>query len=256
MERRRRTSNEIEGDREARSIALGLGRVVREARKRLRLTQSALAEAVGLQRSRISEIERGLATGTPLIVWVRLGIVLKRPLAMGFSRDLEPALPADAGHLAGQELLLRLARETSRTGLVELATRPLEPAHSVDVCLRDDPDRTLIINEIWNRFDDFGRAARSTDRKVADASGIAIGLGGDRPYRVAFCWLLVDSAANRAVVARFPEVIRARFPGSSHAWVRALNDGGQVPLEPGIAWIDLRTGRLVPMRHRRTRGPR
>jgi transcriptional regulator with XRE-family HTH domain len=256
VERRRRTSHEIEGDREARSIALSLGRVVRDARKRLRLTQAALAEAVGLQRSRISEIERGLATGTPLIVWVRLGIALRRPLAMAYSRDLEPALPADAGHLAGQELLLRLARETSRTGLVELATRPLDPAHSVDVCLRDDPNRTLIINEIWNRFDDLGGAARSTDRKVADAAGIAIALGGDRPYRVAVCWLLVDSAANRAMVARFPEILRARFPGSSHSWARALSEGGPVPLEPGIAWIDLRTGRLVPIRGSRNRGPR
>ncbi|HSK53599.1 MAG TPA: helix-turn-helix domain-containing protein [Clostridia bacterium] len=256
MERRRRTTIEIEGDREARSIAIGLGRVVRETRRRLRLTQSALAGAVGLRRSRISEIERGLATGTPLIVWARLGMELGRPLAMAFSRDLAAPLPTDAGHLAGQELVLRLARQTGRTGLFELATRPLDPRHSVDACFRDDPNRTLILNEIWNRFDDLGRAARSTDRKVAEAEEIAIGLGGDRPYRVAACWLLVDTAANRALVARYPEVLRARFPGSSRAGVRALTEGGPVPREPGIAWIDLRSNRLVPMRHRRTPGHR
>jgi hypothetical protein len=67
---------------------------------------------------------------------------------------------------------------------------------SVDVCVRDDANRTLILQEIWNRFDDFGRAARSSDRKAAEAAELAIGLGSERPYRVALCWLLVDNAAN------------------------------------------------------------
>jgi DNA-binding XRE family transcriptional regulator len=250
MERRRRSANEVEGDREARSIALALGRVVRDARRRRRLTQAQLGAAVGLRRSRISEIEGGLATGTPLVVWVRLGMVLQRPLAMAFSRDLEPALPADAGHLAGQELVLRMARRTGRLGQVELPTRPDDPALSVDVCLHDDTNRTLILNEIWNRFDDFGQAARSTDRKIAESHALAVGLGDERPYRAAACWLLVDSGPNRALVARYPEVLAARFPGSSRAWVQALTEGGPVPNEPGLAWIDLRANRLVPMRRR------
>jgi hypothetical protein len=132
-----------------------------------------------------------------------------------------------------------------------VATQPDDPSLSVDACIRDDAHRTLIVNEIWNRFDDLGRAARSTDRKVAEAAGIAIGIGGDRPYRVPACWLLVDTAANRALVARYPEVLAARFQGSSAAWVRSRVEGGPVPAAPGIAWIDLRAGRLRPMRRRR-----
>ena len=110
MDRRRRTRVEIEGDREVRNLATALGGVVRRSRRRKGLTQAALAAAVGLKQSRLSEIERGEATGTPLIVWVRLGIVLGRPLAVAFSRELTPEEPADAGHLAGQELVLGLAR--------------------------------------------------------------------------------------------------------------------------------------------------
>ena len=106
MERRRRTINEIEGDREARSIAIGLGRVVRETRRRRRLTQSALAGAVGLRRSRISEIERGLAAGTPLIVWVRLGMVLGRRgmAAVDEGRATKHRRYAKAGFVTGAVL--------------------------------------------------------------------------------------------------------------------------------------------------------
>lgn len=210
MERRRRQI-ELEGDREARSIALSLGRVVREARRRRRMTQEQLALRVGLRRSRLGEVERGTATGTPLLVWVRLGLVLGRPLAMAFSRDLDSQL-ADAGHLDAQECLLRMARATGRSATFELPTRPESPLYSVDACIRDDANRTLILNEIWNRFGDMGRAVRSTDRKVAEAETLAAAIGGDNPYRVAWCWLLVDSAANRALVGRYPEILTTRFP--------------------------------------------
>jgi transcriptional regulator with XRE-family HTH domain len=233
-------------------IAASLGQEVQATRRRRRLRQSDLAGAVGLAQARISDIERGAGTGTPLLVWVRLGIVLGRPLAASFSRDLEPPLPADAGHLAAQELLLRLVRTTGRTSQVELPTQPDNPSLSVDVCIRDDPHRALILNEIWNRLDDFGRAVRSTDRKTAEAAELAIGIGGNRPYRIASCWLLVDTAANRALATRYPEFLATRFPGSSVEWARCLTEGAEPPHRPGIAWVDLRSGRIVPMR-RRTR---
>lgn len=252
MERRRRASTAIAGDREAMSIAASLGREVQATRRRRRLRQADLAAAVGLTQARISDIERGEGTGTPLIVWVRLGIALRRPIAISYSRDLDATTPSDAGHLAAQELLLRMVRATGRTGLIELPTQPDNPSLSVDVCIRDDPHRVLILNEIWNRTDDLGRAMRSSDRKTAEATGLAIGIGGDRPYRVAACWLLVDTAANRALAARYPEVLTARFPASSVGWVRCLTAGGDPPHQPGLVWIDPRSSRIIPMR-RRTR---
>ncbi len=253
MPRRRRTSLQAEGDREAARIAATLGREVRATRRQRRLTQAQLGERVGLSRSRMGYIERGAGLGAPLLTWVRLGIALRRPFGASLSRDLEPQAPADAGHLEAQELLLELTRKTGRGGSFEMPTRPDNPLHSVDVPVRDDRERVLVLNEIWNRFEDVGKAARSTDRKLAEAARIAVALGGADPYRVAHCWLLVDTAANRALVARFPEILAARFPGSSVAWVRALTHGDPIPHEPGIAWIDLRTRRLVPMRLRRSR---
>ena len=122
--------------------------------------------------------------------------------------------------------------------------------------MRDDRYRTLILHEIWNRFGDVGRAVRSTDRKIAEAATIAALIGGDDPYRIASCWLLVDTAANRSVVARYPEIFATRFPGSSLKWVSALTEGGPVPNKPGLAWLDLRASRLVPFRASRRLGTR
>jgi hypothetical protein len=168
-------------------------------------------------------------------------------LAIGFARDIVVA-PRDAGHLAAQELLLRLAAAHGRAGQFELPTRPADPSLSIDVCLRDRRARILIVAEIWNRLDDLGAAARRMSRKVAEATVLAA--AHDPPDRVAWCWLLVDTAANREIVRSYPAVLNATFDGSSQAWVRALSDGEVPPDRPGIAWIDPRGGRLTELRVR------
>jgi hypothetical protein len=206
---------------------------------------------IGVGQGRMSELERGLGASAPLDTWVALGLAIDRPLAVSFSRDIAPDTVRDAGHLAGQELLLRLARTTGRRAAAELPTRPADPTRSIDVCLRDDPARAIIVNEIWNRFDDLGAAYRSTTRKIAEAEGLAVLAAGDGPpYRVAACWLVVDTAANRKLVNAYPELFSARLPGSSEAWARCLVEGGPPPHEPGLVWLDLRAGRIVPRRRR------
>lgn len=218
---------------------------------RRRLTQQRLADAIGISRPRYAEIERGDGATAPLETWVRIGAAIDRPLAVSFSRDIEPHEPRDVGHLAAQELVLRLARQHGRRGDFELPTRPSDPARSIDVALRDDGARALIVVEIWNRLDDLGAAARATTRKVSEAEAPAVLAARDGPpYRVAICWLLVDTAANRRLVARYPEILDSRFPGSSLGWVRCLAEGLPPPNAPGLAWIDPRSGRIVPLRRR------
>jgi len=251
MARIRRSDAALYGDALSAAIAAALGREARATRRRRRLTQQRLADAIGISRPRYAEIERGDGATAPLETWTRIGAALGRPLAVNFSRDIDQPEPRDAGHLAGQELVLRLARTHGRTASFELPTRPTDPARSSDVGLRDDAIRTLILVEIWNRLDDLGAAARATDRKVAEAAAPAVFAGADdEPYRVVSCWLLVDTAANRRLVARYPEILRSRFPGSSVGWVRALTLGTGPPGDPGIAWADTRAGRLVPLRLR------
>ena len=247
----RRTNTAVHGDALSAAIAATLGREVRTTRRQRRRTQQQLADEIGISRSRYADIERGNGATAPLETWTRVGAALGRPLAVAFSRDIDEPEPRGAGHLAAQELVLRLARLHGRTASFELPTRPADPARSTDVGLRDDRLRALILVEIWNRLDDLGAAARASDRKVVEASAHAEFAGADQqPYRVASCWLLVDTAANRRIVVRYPEILRTRFPGSSLRWARALANGTAPPAEPGVAWIDPRAGRIVPMRLR------
>jgi transcriptional regulator with XRE-family HTH domain len=241
-------SAEVAGAREARALAATLGGQVRAGRRARGWSQAQLGHRVGLSQAWISRIERAFGVGVPLGVWIALGVALGRPIAISLSTP-PIAEPADAGHLPGQELTLALARRNGRPRSVELPTRPANPSRMIDVAIRDDGQRVLILQEISNRIDDLGQTIRDHRHKVVEAAAVAAVIGGDDgPYRVAFCWIVRATAANRALVGRYPNLIADTFPGSSRAWVRALADGGPVPRDPGLVWIDLAGTRLIEHR--------
>lgn len=234
----RRPGLALAGDREAIALAATLGGIVRSARCDLGLTQARLAARIGISRARLAEIERGDGVGSPLGTWIALGLALKRPLAVSFTRAVDQRV-RDAGHLAIQELVLAAAERYGWRRHFELPTRPALPARSIDVLLRVDAHRMLVIIEIWNRLEDLGAAVRSTHRKQAEAAAFGAAIGSDdRPYDVATCWILRDSAGNRALVRAYPAVIRSEFKGSSQGWVDVLERGARPPLETGIMWAD------------------
>jgi hypothetical protein len=177
--------------------------------------------------------------------------VLGIPLRIDFMRDHLQELN-DAGHLAMQDLMLRLARETRRARGFELATKPADPTLSIDVCVRDDLNRVLIIEECWNTFGNLNASVRSTRRKIAEAEQIAVALGGDHgPYRVAAVWIVRDTRANRALLARYPDVFAQVFTGSSAGWVAALTRASAAPpSEIGLVWVDVRATRVFAWRRR------
>ena len=243
-----RTRDVIAGHREAIAVAATLGGIVRSARRARRWTLAQLAARVGLGVSRLSDIERGAGTRVPLETWIALGIALERPLAVSFTPALSPGSARDAGHLDIQECVLRLAQATGRPGTFEVPTRPADPSRSTDVGIRDPPTRTRILAECWNTFGDLGAAVRATRRKHVEAAEAW------PEDRIATVWVVRATAANRALVARYPAIIDAAFPGSSRRWVTALTAGGPPPRQPGFVWYDASTGRLME-RRRATIGP-
>ena len=246
MRRDKRTQDAIVGAREAQRLAAILGGEIRAARRRRRMTIDSLAARVGLRQARVGAIERGEGDGAPLRVWVALGLAVGRPVSIALSRDITID-PVDAGHLAIQELVMRLALANGLAATFELPTRAADPARSIDVGIRDDRRRTLIAIEIWNRLDDLGAAVRAHDRKMADGGAMAVAIaGGMQPYRVASCWIFRDTAANRRLVERFPAILSSRFPGSSLGWTRALTKGGPVPPDAGLRWGAPRPGASCP----------
>jgi transcriptional regulator with XRE-family HTH domain len=163
-----------------------LGGELRAARHRRRLTQEQIGERAGISRSVISAIERGSGGSHTLDAWQCLALSVDRPLRVELRRDAREE-PADAGHLAIQELVLRIGRRAGFRGTFELPSRPSDPSRSTDVGLRDDRARLLVLVECWNTFGDVGAAVRSTNRKLAEAASMAISVGGERPHRVAGC---------------------------------------------------------------------
>ena len=225
-----------------------LGGDAKASRLRRGLTQLELGARVGLSGHTIGRVERGWGGNLSVDTWQRIGLALDRPVVVSLARDMHEE-PADAGHLRIQELALRLGSATGRTTTFELQTRPSDPRASADVGLGDRAHRTLILVECWNTIGDVGAAARSTARKVAEAEQLAVVRGGDGgPWRVASVWIVRATRRNRALVARYPEVFAARFPGSSQGWVRALTEGGLPPGQPGLVWCDVGATRLFAWR--------
>ena len=236
---------------EARRINLeqlaGLGAEVRASRRRRHLTQAAVAGRAGVVQSTVSRLERGGGGSLALDAWQRVFLAVERRLQVTAGRDAL-AEPADAGHLAIQELVMRLAREAGRMRAFELATRPLDPRRSADVGIRDDRSRTLLLVECWNTIGDIGAAVRSTDRKLAEARDLAVAVGGERPYRVAGVWVVRSTSANRSLIARYPETFSARFPGSSGRWTAALVGRAAPPDQLGLVWCDRAATRVFAWR--------
>lgn len=229
-----------------------IGRDVRSMRLLRGWTQTDLAERAGIGRMMVVRIEAGSA-GLDAEVLERLGASFDVPVFLGFGRDAVADI-ADAGHLAMQELALRFGRRAGFETQFELTTRPQNSRHSIDIAFANASRRVAIVVECWNTFDDIGAAARSTARKVVELAELtAHRWEGDG--RVSSVWVVRDTARNRRLVARYPEVFRSRFPGSSIAWVRALTTRDDVPAEPGLVWCDLKASRIFARRAARTPGP-
>ena len=192
-----------------------------------------------------------------LDAWQRIGLALDRPLRIELSRDAREE-PADAGHLAIQELVMRVGRGAGFQRTFELPTRPANPTHATDVGLRDDRGRRLILVECWNSIGDVGAAVRSTNRKRVEAEDLAAVVGAARPmpggpdpgepYTVATVWVVRATRRNRDLVARYPELFASQFTGSSRAWMQALTTGSAPPSDLGLVWCDVRATRLYAWR--------
>jgi transcriptional regulator with XRE-family HTH domain len=229
-----------------------MGLEVAAARRRRGLTQQRLAQRIGISRPSLSRIELGFGNGVPIATWLALSLELGLTARFDLQRDWREE-PADAGHLAIQDLILRLGRTSGYDRSFELPTRASDPARSIDVCLRSDANRRLIVAEAWNTIGDVGAGVRSFHRKLAEAAQLATAVGGEQPYAVHGVWVVRATARNRALVVRYPEVFAAAFPGSSALWTRALAAGTQPPTQPGLVWCDIPATRLFAWRAPRSR---
>ena len=218
-------------------------------RRRRNWTQSTLGNHAELGRMVISRVEGG-ASPLDMETLDRISLALGVPLAVGFDRDLHDE-QNETGHLAMQELLLRITRTSGFERQFEMATRPDEPWRSSDIGLALDKRRLAVDVECWNSFGDLGAATRSSRRKLADLQQLAVARWG-AGARAGLVWVMRETARNRALINRYPEVFASLFTGSSRAWVTTLTTGSEPPDGPGLVWCDLATGRLHAWNRRAT----
>ena len=222
-----------------------IGSAIKDARLRRRWTQARLAAAASLSRFIVARIERA-ETRLDVEVLQRVALALDLHLTVELGRDPQRDV-ADAAHLAIQELVLGLGRRSGRTSQFELATKPSEPWRSADVVIGSAREQVAVDVECWNTMGDIGAGTRSSTRKVAELSELAVAAWG-ADARAALCWVVRSTQRNREILAKYPEVFARAFPGSSAGWVSALTTGGEIPTEPGLVWCDVKATRLFAWR--------
>jgi transcriptional regulator with XRE-family HTH domain len=247
--RRRRSAVAVEAERRLHERRARIGADIKAMRMRRKWTQAELGRQAALGRLVIGRLERGEGR-LDVETLERIAVALGVPLAIGFDRDLREDV-ADAGHLAIQEVVLRLARPAGYSREFELPTRPNEPWRSADVAFGSEEQRRAIEAECWNTFGDVGAAVRSSRRKLIEIEQLAVARWG-ADASAGLVWVVRDTARNRALVSRYPEVFASTFIGSSDAWVKALTTGSAPPDGPGLVWCDVASGRLHAW-HRRGR---
>jgi transcriptional regulator with XRE-family HTH domain len=244
---KRRSWRTTRAERALREVTRREGAKVRAARRRRGWSQRELGRRCRLAQTTISKMERGDGASLSLAAWQRVADALGLPLDLRLGRDADEET-VDAGHLAIQELVMRLGRRVGYDRTFELPTKSADPSRSVDVGLVDHARRRLVLLECVNSIGDLGAAVRSSDRKASEAEGLAISLGRGKPYSLHACWIVRDTRRNRELLKRYPEIFDSRFPGSSRAWSRTLAEGGVPPSSRGLVWCDLRATRLSAWR--------
>jgi transcriptional regulator with XRE-family HTH domain len=242
---KRRPSVDLEARRILRAVLAREGAKVRAARKRRGWTQVELARRTALKQPTISDLERGKGASVSLSIWQRVALVLEMFLDFKLGRDKFEE-PRDAGHLAIQELILRLGRVLGLSRRFELRNSPAAPTAWTDVGLIDREHRRLILYECVNSIGDIGASVRSSDRKQAEAEALAAARA--EPWTVHTCWVIRDTKRNRGLIARYPQTFESAFPGSSAEWVGALTKGTSPPAERGLIWCDLAATRVFARR--------
>ena len=207
----RRTRLAIEASRRSREQRAQLGGEVRRSRERRDWTQVELADRAGLSRHIVGRIERADADRCRRAAADRHCL---QPAPRDPLRARRWSIQRTLAISQCRRLILRLGRDIGYVGDFELPTRPAEPWRSIDVVLASPTRRIMILVECWNTFGDIGSAARASMRKAAELEELAAGRWGpDVIVRV--LWVVRATARNRALLARYPEVFAARFPGSS-----------------------------------------
>lgn len=246
---------QVAADEATQALMRKLGLMLKDGRRRSRARQLDASAKAGISRSEWSGLELGRKSAT-LATWNRAAFAVGGSLEAYLKQASAADRPRDAVHLRHQELVIRTALGGGWQALPEEPIdREARTSRAADVLLnrrsKADGRTEYALCEVWDWLDDVGAAVRDMTRRLEAVDRYAVArMRGDEPLpRVGGFWLVRATQRNRALIAEHRHFFRARFPGSSRAWLAAVT-GPQAPLpaQPALLWVAVNGERLFPAR--------
>jgi len=201
-------------------------------RLRTRVSQAAVARAIGVDRASICRIEAGDPTVSDRIR-ARAAAVLGADFRLGIYPDAAPLIH-DAAHARIVEALVQM-RHPSWHARIE-APIPGPGRRSTD--LRLDRGAETVLFEVETRVHALEAIIRECQEKrtavAADASPAA---DGELVRRISAVLVLPPTRHHRALAMAHPETIEAAFPAPAADARRALSSADTPWPGDGILWL-------------------
>jgi transcriptional regulator with XRE-family HTH domain len=237
-------------------LRMSFGRLCRETRWSLDITQCDLAGAVGVSRSHIAEVETGKVNPSlDLVMHIGDALGLDLELVSRSTVMVEPR-DSDRVHAWCSGYVDRRFR-----GSGWVTAREVEVVHArshgwIDLLAFHPVTRVLVIVEVKSRIDDIGAIERSLAWYERSAREVAMAFDW-RPSRITSWLLALASDEVESAVLMQRDVMRVAFP-SRAVDMRRIAVGGLPPVgQRGLALIDPASRRadwLVPTRSDGRRG--
>ena len=244
---RRASTDEMAGRARAAYVARRLGTGLREARLAAGLRQREVAARAGVSQPEVSRLEGGHGSDAGIDTWAACAAAVGLQLAAFLEGAPGADLPRDIEHLRRQNLVVATALAGGWRAEPESALQGDGPrARSIDVLLTRVPSREAAVVEVWDLLTDGGAAMRGLEAKVL-ATRDRLGPG----WRVRGLLVVRGTQRNRSLIGGLAALFAARYPASSHTFLRALREPGTpLPDADGLAWTDVRGARLLASRLR------
>ena len=209
--------------------------------------QREVAARAGVSQPEIAKLEGGHGSDTGIDTWAACGAAVGLQLAAFFEASPGTDVPRDIEHLRRQNLVIATSASGGWQAEPEAALADDGPRpRSIDVLLTRAARREAAVVEVWDLVLDGGLVMRSLEAKVLVTRGR---LGAE--WHVEGLLIVRGTQRNRSLIGGLAALFAARYPASSHAWMRALNDRAcPMPDAGGLAWTDVRGDRLLPARLR------
>jgi transcriptional regulator with XRE-family HTH domain len=216
-----------EGDRLLRRTAARFGEEIRVLRLRRRISQAAVAKAVGVDRSVVSRLEAG-DPSVSLRTRGRVAVVVGAELALGCYPRGRPTI-VDAAQARVVEALLRM-RDARWAATLESPV-PGPGGRSTD--LRIDAGHDTVLIEVESRIQGLEAIIRECQSKRAAVAAVL------RHRRVHSVLALPRTRHHLGIVQAHPALVAAAFPVPSPVGLSTLRSSAGPWPGDALVWVPL-----------------